>query len=118
MELSRQSEHLGAEVARFLATVRTPRHAEGADATYLGHDLLDPEVVALDALLMMLGHVLERFRIGSTVLRWKPRVFEFQAAFPDGFERQVYDRFADVSVCTMDFVVMILPLVVHGRGTG
>jgi hypothetical protein len=31
--------------------------------------------------------------IWLTALRSKSRAFEFQAAFPDGFERQVYGRF-------------------------
>src|SRR3954453_12082866 len=39
---------------------RTPRRVEGLKAADPGHVLLDPEVVALDALLQVLGHVMGR----------------------------------------------------------
>ena len=47
-------------------------------------------VIASDAAC---GSIIASYANDLTVLRSKYRIFEFQAAFPDGFERQVYGRF-------------------------
>ena len=44
----------------FEALDRTPRRVEGLEAADPRHGLLDPEVIALDALLQVLGHVVHR----------------------------------------------------------
>ena len=49
------------------AADRASRCMEGAEAADPGHVLLDPEVVALDALLQMFGDVVER-RVGQKTI--------------------------------------------------
>ena len=45
---------------RFKPLNGTPRCVEGLEAAHPRHGPLDPEVVALDPLLEMLGHVMDR----------------------------------------------------------
>src|SRR5215217_4577598 len=57
---ARKAEALAQPQHRLEALDRTPRRVEGLEAANPRHGPLDPEVVALDPLLQVLGHVMDR----------------------------------------------------------
>src|SRR3954465_14626890 len=56
---ARKAEALAQPQHRFEALDGAPRCVEGLEAAHPRHGPLDPEVVALDPLLQVLGHVVE-----------------------------------------------------------
>ena len=57
---ARKAEALAQPQHRFNPLDRTPRRVEGLKAAHPRHGPLDPEVVTLDPLLQVLGHVMHR----------------------------------------------------------
>src|SRR3954468_17483733 len=57
---ARKAEAFAQPQHGFKALDRAPRGMEGLEAAHPRHGLLDPEVIALDPLLQVLGHVMHR----------------------------------------------------------
>src|SRR5215212_8297976 len=57
---TRKAEALAQPQHRLEALDRTPRRVEGLEAAHPRHGPLHPEVVALNPLLQVLGHVMDR----------------------------------------------------------